>query len=324
MQSFAKPIILCSRCLGFEACRYNAQIIFDSKVKSLKPYVEFITPCPEKDIGLGVPRHPVRVVENKDGKIMIQPSTGLDLTEKMKKYVDELLGGTIEVDGFILKSKSPSCGVGNVKIYGDSENPANFKKGDGLFGGEVKRKFRTKVIEDEARLSNHRIHDHFLKKIFTLAEFRKVKKGLDIKQLIDFQAKNKLLLMSYSQKELRILGRIVASHKKRNLDDILTEYERHLELAMIKGPTFKSNINVLNHAFGYVSKKITKQERDFFLDCIQMYRDDRTPLESCVSMLSSWIIRFDVDYLKQQSFFHPYPEDLRLGVEPDRRREFWQ
>lgn len=324
MQSFAKPIILCSQCLGFEACRYNAQIIFDSMVNSLKPYVEFITPCPEKDIGLGVPRHPVRVVENKGGKTMVQPSTGLDLTEKMETYIDELLDGIIEVDGFILKSKSPSCGVGNVKIYGDNENLANFKKGDGLFGGEVKRRFRNNAIEDEARLSNQRIRDHFLKKIFTLAEFRKVKKGLDIKELIDFHAKNKLLLMSYSQKELKILGRTVASHKKRNLNDILTEYEQHLELAMIRGPTFKSNINVLHHAFGYVSKKLSKQERDFFIDSIQMYREDRTPLESCVSMLSSWIIRFDVDYLNQQSFFHPYPEDLRLGFEPDRRRDFWQ
>jgi uncharacterized protein YbgA (DUF1722 family)/uncharacterized protein YbbK (DUF523 family) len=323
MQSFAKPILVCSRCLGFDSCRFDSQILYDDIVKSLKPYVEFITPCPEMDIGLGVPRYPVRLIQKKDKKIMFQPSTKSDFTEKMHSFVKEFHENIEEVDGFILKSKSPSCGIGNVKIYGESDNPANFSKGDGLFGAEVKRRFFEKAVEDEMRLSNPRILDHFLKKIFILATFRNAKKGYDIKALIDLQTKNKLLLMSYSQRELKNLGKIVGSHKKKDMQDILIDYEHHLNLALAKGPTYKSNINVLHHALGYVSKDISTEEKTFFLDSIHMYREDRAPLESCLSLLYSWVLRFDVEYLKNQTLFHPYPDELRKGFEPDRRREFW-
>ena len=271
MNDFTRPKVVTSRCLGFEACRYNGQMIRYDLVEVLKSHVDFITPCPEMDIGLGVPRHPVRLIQIDDKLKFIQPSTGRDITKDMKAFCDEFLGGIQDVDGFILKAKSPSCGIGSVKIYGDLENLANFQKGDGYFGKEIISRFQGKAIGNETRLLNPRIRDHFLKKVFTFAAFRQIKNKGDIKALIDFQAQNKLLLMSYSQKELKNLGRIVASHKKRDLDLIFEDYQNHLELAFTKGPTYKSNINVLHHAFGYISKKLSKQEKDFFLDSLEMY-----------------------------------------------------
>ncbi|UCE36938.1 MAG: DUF523 and DUF1722 domain-containing protein [Thermoplasmata archaeon] len=323
MQSFEKPILVCSRCLGFDNCRFNGQILYNDLVNSLKPYVEFKTPCPETDIGLGVPRYPVRIIQDKGQNTMFQPSTKSDFTGKMNSFVKEYLNNLNAVDGFILKSKSPSCGIGDVKVYKDVDNPANFSKGDGLFGGEVKRRFSGKAVEDEMRLSNPRILDHFLKKIFTLAAFRKVKKANNIKALIELQTKNKLLYMSYNQKELKNLGNIVASHKKKDKGEILEKYENHLDIALARGPTYKSNINVLHHALGYVSENISREEKTFFLDTIQMYKEDRAPFESCLSLIYSWVLRFDVEYLKNQTLFHPYPDELRKGFEPDRRREFW-
>jgi len=34
------------------------------------------------------------------------------------------------------------------------------------------------------------------------------------------------------------------------------------------------------------------------------------PLSSLLSVLRSWILRFEVRYLEQQSFLEPYPEEL--------------
>jgi uncharacterized protein YbgA (DUF1722 family) len=174
------------------------------------------------------------------------------------------------------------------------------------------------------RLLNTKIRDHFLKKIFTYAAFREVKGKGRIKDLVDFQARNKLLLMSYSQKEMRNLGRIVGSYKKKDDEEIFGDYQAHLELTFSKGPTYKSNINVLQHAFGYVSKNLTKEERKYFLDSLELYRDDRAPLQSCISMLLSWIIRFNEEYLIKQSFFEPYPRNLIMEYEQDRRRNYWE
>jgi uncharacterized protein YbbK (DUF523 family) len=42
--------------LGFDACRYNGQIIDDKLVKRLAPHVNYIEVCPEVEIGMGTPR----------------------------------------------------------------------------------------------------------------------------------------------------------------------------------------------------------------------------------------------------------------------------
>jgi uncharacterized protein YbgA (DUF1722 family) len=34
------------------------------------------------------------------------------------------------------------------------------------------------------------------------------------------------------------------------------------------------------------------------------------PLSTLIGMMMSWIVRFENDYLAQQTFFQPYPEPL--------------
>jgi hypothetical protein len=61
---FEKPIIVVSKCLEFEKVRYNGQVMPSQTVKDLIPFVEFIKVCPEYEIGLGVPREPIRIVKD--------------------------------------------------------------------------------------------------------------------------------------------------------------------------------------------------------------------------------------------------------------------
>jgi uncharacterized protein YbgA (DUF1722 family)/uncharacterized protein YbbK (DUF523 family) len=86
-------------------------------VEKLKPFVNFVPVCPEVETGLGVPRNPIRIVLAKGKRRLVQPATGLDLTEKMEKFADSFLSSLGEVDGFILKRGSPSSGFKNVKVY---------------------------------------------------------------------------------------------------------------------------------------------------------------------------------------------------------------
>ena len=58
--------------------------------------------------------------------------------------------------------------------------------------------------------------------------FKQVKKSKKIAELTKFQASNKYMMMAHSQEELKILGNITASYKKRPLLEILEEYEIHL------------------------------------------------------------------------------------------------
>ena len=79
----SKPTVVVSRCLGFDHCRYNGDVIMDKFVERLKPYVNYITVCPEVEIGLGVPRKPIRLVMENDILDIYQPDSGNTYTKEM-------------------------------------------------------------------------------------------------------------------------------------------------------------------------------------------------------------------------------------------------
>jgi uncharacterized protein YbgA (DUF1722 family)/uncharacterized protein YbbK (DUF523 family) len=324
---FAAPRVVVSKCLGFAACRYNAQTLPSEIVDRLKPHVKFVTVCPEVEIGLGVPRKPVRVVQtDDDDRRLVQPETGRDVTDAMVEFVRVFLDDLDEVDGFILKSRSPSCGARDTKIYPGTEKVAAIGRGPGFFGDAVLGRFGDLAVEDEARLMNPVIREHFLRKLFTMAKFRRVKSNPSMRALVGFQARWKYFLMAYNQKELKIMGRIVANPEKRPVPEVLREYEDHLQSALARAPRYTSNINVLQHTFGHVSERLTPGERTFFLQILERYRQGRVPLSVPVNLMSAWIVRFESDYLADQSFFRPYPEDLTELDEGDPRkaRDFWK
>ena len=60
-------------------------------------------------------------------------------------------------------------------------------------------------------------------KQFVIERFEDVKKNKKAKELVEFQAMNKFLIMAHNQEQLKILGRIVASYKKIKIGDILAE-----------------------------------------------------------------------------------------------------
>jgi uncharacterized protein YbbK (DUF523 family) len=114
---WTRPRLVMSACLEMEACRYNGQSIRARFVPRLAEHVELIPVCPEVEIGLGVPRPPVRLVSDGDEVRMVQPATGRDLTGAMAGFSRTFLDGLQEVDGFLLKSRSPSCGPKDVALF---------------------------------------------------------------------------------------------------------------------------------------------------------------------------------------------------------------
>lgn len=310
MTDFVKPRVVISKCLGFASCRWNGLTIQDEFVERLKPHVEYMPVCAEVEIGLGVPRDPIRVILRNKELRLVQPATKVDVTSKMHKFCNTFLTSLEEVDGFILKSRSPSCGIKEAKIYPTMEKSAAIRKGSGFFGTAVLERFPNLPVEDEGRLRNFMIREHFLKRLFTLARFRSTKKTQKMKNLVQFQAENKFLFMAYNQKEFRIMGRIVANHEKRPVSEVYDDYEVHLHAALAKTPRYTSYINVFMHAMGHFSDKLNKQEKVFFLELMEKYRSGRAPLRSDTDVLMSWGVRFGEKYLLDQTFFNPYPEEL--------------
>jgi uncharacterized protein YbgA (DUF1722 family)/uncharacterized protein YbbK (DUF523 family) len=309
---FNKPKIIISKCLGFEACYYNGQIFNIDFLKKLDKYVEYHPVCPEVEIGLGVPRQTIRIVYDKenDKLRLVQPRTKKDLTQKMNNFSKGFLTQFDYVDGFIFKEGSPSCGNKDIKVYSGIEGQVIHKNGVGFFAKEALENYSKTAVETSGRLNNLIIREQFLTEIFLRARFRKVKESKKKKDLVKFHANNKYLFMAYNQNILKEMGKITANHDKNDIDDVLSKYGAKLNLIIKDYPNYKSIINVLNHIFGYFKKDLSDSEKQFFLDIIEKYRNNKVPLSVPVYLLRSWIIEYDVDYLKDQTFINPFPEDL--------------
>jgi len=326
MREFSQPKVVVSRCLEFDHCRYNGDMIRSPVVAKLKEYVDFLPICPEVEIGLGVPRNPIRIVFERGEHRLIQPSSGKDVTEDMKTFCTHFFDSIEDVDGFILKFRSPSCGFKDVKVYPSVDGKGAVGKTSGYFGSEILERYPSLPVEDEGRLRNARIKEHFLTKLFTFAAFREVKAEGSMKDLIDFHTENKLLLMAYSQAELRKLGEIAANREGTPFKELASEYEIHLHNALSSAPKYTSTINVLMHVLGYFSDKLSSREKTLFLDWVQKYREGKATLCPAINTIRSWIVRFENDYLMHQTFFEPYPEDLiELNpAESHLREDLWK
>jgi len=307
-------------CFGFDACRYNGAMIPNNFVQKLEPFVKFVPICPEVEIGLGTPRDIIRVVEKNGEKFLLQPTTGKELSKQMYKFAERFLSSLDSVDGFILKSRSPSCGIKDAKVFRDAHGPMPIGKGPGLFAEKVLEKYPGVALEDEERLRNYNIKEHFLTKLYTLARFREVKKKNTVRALVDFHSENKFIFMSYNQRGIRALGRIAANENKLPIEDVIPKYEKHLQDALSKNPRRSSHINTLMHGIDYFSKKLTSKEKTYFLALLESYRSAKIPLSAVLTVLEGWIVKYDEEYLARQTFFEPYPRELMDISDSDKSR----
>jgi uncharacterized protein YbgA (DUF1722 family)/uncharacterized protein YbbK (DUF523 family) len=244
------------------------------------------------------------------GLRLVQPSSGRDVTGPMATFAAAFVAGLGPVDGFLLKARSPSCGLKDVKVYAapDQESPSG--TGRGLFAQAAVDRYPDWPAEDEGRLKNFLLREHFLTRLFTLADFRRLAGGGTIKDLVRFHAVNKGLLMAYHQAEMRAMGRVVANHDHRPDAEVIEEYGHRLARALLRPPRFTSIINVLMHALGYVSDRLSSGEKAFFLDALEKYRAGKVPLSSATTLVKAWAVRFAVPALSDQTYLEPYPEAL--------------
>lgn len=306
-----RPRIFFSRCLGFEACRWNGEIINDDFLRRLSALVEVVHDCPEMGIGLGCPRAPVRVVRDERGALELwQPAKGLGYGAAMIAWSAERLGRLEIVDGFLLKSRSPSCGWKDVKVYASARPDSGSTIGAGFFGAAVRAARPGIPVEDEGRLRNFPLRENFLGAVWTLCRFRAVEESKDMSALVDFHSRHKLYLLLRNQKLMRELGRIVANPERRQIAELLVDYRAKLEVALAALPKYGSLINVIQHAFGGFSDSLSHDERALFVNFVEEYRDERIPASVLLRVVKAWAVRFGNRYLLEQILFEPYPLEL--------------
>jgi len=306
-ERFVKPRLVFSRCF-YERTRYDGGEIKDEIIERLKPFVEAILVCPEVEIGLPIPRPKVHIVleRHTSEKRLIQEGTGIDLTERMRNFCKAYLENLPKVDGFILKAKSPSCGLGQAKYYREGRIAG---KTYGFFAEEVRKLYPYHPAIDEGRLKDRDLREHFLTQIFSLAELRHLIANPSSKGLVEFHTKHKYLLLAISQRELQNLGRLVASGTI-SFEEKLKQYEKGFRVALSKRGTRKRHYNALLHIIGHFSKRLNRGEKIYLHHVLEKFKKGVLPLWFVREMLKTYALRFELDYLLKQSYLYPFPEEL--------------
>lgn len=141
-----EPPILVSACLLGLATRYDGGAKLDTRLLPLLRAGRLLPVCPEQLGGLPTPRKPY---ERRGDRVVA--ADGQDVTEDFRRGVDEVCG-LAELAGCrlaILKSRSPSCGLG--EIY-DGTFTGRRIPGDGYLTEALKQMGVEVVSEVDERL----------------------------------------------------------------------------------------------------------------------------------------------------------------------------
>ncbi len=159
-RSFPQPVVLVSRCLGFDFCRYDGQRLHAEIIDLLQGHVQFIDICPETAAGLGVPRAPIHLCMEDKAIEVWQPAESRTVTRQLEVAAADILPLFNDCDGAVLKSKSPSCGLHDAKVFRGRNQPQFLRRDSGMLGEKILAAAENRAVDDEMRLTNIVLREH--------------------------------------------------------------------------------------------------------------------------------------------------------------------
>jgi len=303
-----------SSCLLGHEVRWNGGHKLDKYLAyTLGQFVEFVPVCPEVEAGFGVPRESFRLVGDAEHPRLITFKSKMDHTDRMMDWAAKRVRELEKEDlcGFIFKSDSPSSGMIRVKVYNEKGMP--HKVGVGIFARAFMKHFPLIPVEDDGRLNDPLIRENFILQIFTMKRWRDILAGKPaMGRLVDFHTRNKLLIMSHSQKHYRVMGKLVADGKQMPIEELYEKYQNLLMEAVKSKTTIRRNANVLQHLMGYFKKQLTADEKKELLEIFEQYRRELVPLIVPITLINHYVRKYDQPYLKLQTYLNPHPMELKL------------
>lgn len=304
--------------IGISSCLLGHAVRFDGGHKhhsyitsTLGQYFDFIPFCPEAEIGLGIPREPIRL-QLKDGQVHCvgTRTTSLDVTERLRDCADQQRAWQSDLCGYIFKKDSPSCGMERVRLYRDNMPE---RVGHGIYAARCMENFPNLPVEEEGRLGDPKLRENFIQRVYVLSRWNAlVREGLTIAALTGFHARHKLIIMSHDQDRNRELGRLVASANSGNLAAVAEEYLALLMTTLKIIATRGNHVNVLQHIQGYLKKHLDRDDRQELTETIERYQRGELPLIVPVTLLRHHFRKRPDPYIENSLYMAPHPQELCL------------
>jgi uncharacterized protein YbgA (DUF1722 family)/uncharacterized protein YbbK (DUF523 family) len=287
-------------------------------VDVLGAHVDWVPVCPEVEAGFGTPRETMQLVRVADGPPRLMTTkTARDVTERMARFARRRLDALAEenLSGYVLKRDSPSCGMERVRVYaanGSGHRPPA-RTGRGIFADALLDRFPNLPVEEEGRLSDPRLRDNFIERVFAYQRVRTLfESRWTLGDLVRFHTAHKLTLMAHSPAAYQSLGRLVATARSIRRSELVQRYESAFMRALTTIATPKRHANVLEHFLGYFKKTLDADSRTEIASLVDSHRRGLVPLVVPMTLIKHHLRRQRVDYLAAQVYLDPHPRELSL------------
>ena len=263
--------------IGVSSCLLGEQVRFNGGhsrcrflTEDLGAYADWVPCCPEIAIGLGSPRETLRLTTA--GRLVNRSGTA-DHTAAVAAV--PLTAG---LDGYVLKSRSPTCGIHGIARYGAGGQPADHRGRD-LFAQRLLVAFPLLPVEEEGRPNDDLLREAFTERVFAATRLRELLSApWRPRDLIAFHARHKLQLLAHDPGRCLLAGQVVADAGRRLQAETAAAYRQQFSAAMAAKATRGRHANALQHAFSGVGKSLDRARREDFLTRIEAYRRGQVPL----------------------------------------------
>ena len=156
--------------IAVSACLLGKNVRYDGRHKYIDLNKYFASEkyqlsgiCPEVEMGMSIPRKPIQIIKSQNQIHLVQvENQNINHTLVMEHWFKKSLNHLSQFHGFILKSKSPSCGNQTTVHY---SNDNNQYISDGYFVCLLKQHFNNPLIIDEIDLINLNLLSQFKKRL---------------------------------------------------------------------------------------------------------------------------------------------------------------
>ncbi|HOP07689.1 MAG TPA: DUF523 and DUF1722 domain-containing protein [candidate division Zixibacteria bacterium] len=307
--------------IGVSTCLLGQNVRYDGGHKhdrflteSLGRFVRFVPICPELEVGMGVPREAVNLVGNPETPRMVGNNTGEDWTDRMNEFCKRRVRrkDVQALCGYILKRKSPSCGMERIKIYNE-ESGMPTGAGQGLFAADLMRAYPYLPVEEEGRLNDPGLRDNFIVRVFALYRWKELnRQPFSRNRMVEFHTRHKYLLLAHNPQMYREMGRLVAAVKEIPPAQFKEQYRDLFMRTLSYRATTRKNVNVLQHIVGFIKKQMSVDEKRDVRQAIEDYHSELVPLIVPITLIRHFIHKYGIDYILAQVYLSPHPKELML------------
>ncbi len=309
--------------VGISACLLGHNVRFNGSnchkkwlSKTLAQYFSYQVVCPEVAAGFGVPRPVMCLVQdehNAERHLILRDEQHSDVSTQLAQASQKILQTCAELSGFIVKRGSPSCGAGSTKLYNAKLNVLRHNA-DGEFVRRLKMRFPHLPIEDEGRLNDVTIREHFIKLVYLYhAAQRMLTEVNSLSALEDFHMQHKFILRLHHGANQKYLGRLLAAPPAEfDLSALKQHYFNCFAQSFAKPVKPSQHYALLQRAFRSINCHLDSADRADIQTNLRAYLQQLVPLAVPMALLRHYSRHYRIGFLQQQSYLYPYPDELAL------------